>query len=82
MRPLLRDPALIDHENRIFVATEHSVRIERDLVHHRSRIPRCVRYEVLEALLVGVWNGFFHTLHVAAIRLQQSDQIVTCRKLA
>ena len=59
------------------MAAKHRVGFARDLRANGVFFPRGRGEELLQLLLVGIRDGFFHALHVAFFGLKQAME-VTC----
>ena len=58
------------------MAAEQAIRLRRHLPHRRLVVPGRVAQEMLQPLVVGVWHGFDHPLHVLASGLDQATKVL------
>ena len=78
--PLLGEAALIDDQRAGRLATEQTIGVAADLLHHRLVPPRRVADEVLELLLAAILNHGGHRSEGRIVRLRQAMQVAPCHR--
>src|SRR4029450_8980324 len=73
--PLLGEAALIDDQRAGRLATEQTIGVAADLLHHRLVPPRRVADEVLELLLAALLNHRRHRREGRFLRLRKPLQV-------
>jgi hypothetical protein len=67
---------LIDQQATVLGSTQPVIGFLGHLIQDRTMIPLGLGEHVLETLVVGTCNRFFHPFHVLSVRLHQTVEIV------